>query len=325
MRKLIRRSLIAMVAGLLCFGLLGSAFAQRNPNMTEQQRDADKEDLFAQYTELKRVPQSVKQRLAYEAAKKYLRLFGTDTDPNVKEVRRFVAEYERVRRRYDIDTAYGSKNYVHTFEIGRTLLSQEPDDFYVLGTLVEAGYDNAIAGNPSLGGETVTYAKKARQLLEDGKISSAEPFTSLEVARGFLNFALGYLLRDQSPAEAAAAFHIAVQADSPYKADPSAYHRMGIAILKGEFAQLSAEYNTQYGNKEASPEQTAMLKRIMHLAERAIDAYARAVALSTRPEQQEARNKILEQLTGLYKNVHNNSDSGLAELIATVLAKPLPD
>ena len=144
------------------------------------------------------------------------------------------------------------------------------------------------------------------------------------MARAFLNFALGNLLRDQSPVEAAAAFRKAVQADSPYKTDISAYHRMGIAILKGEFAQLSTEYNEKYGSKQASAEQTAMLQRITKLAERAIDSYARAVALSSSTDQQEARTKIMEQLTALYKNFHNNSTDGLDELIANVLSKPLP-
>ena len=63
----------------------------------------------------------------------------------------------------------------------------------------------------------------------------------------------------------------------------------------------------------------------MHLAERAIDAYARAVALSARPEQQDARGKILAQLTTLYKSFHNNSDEGLNELVSGVLAKPIPE
>ena len=68
-----------------------------------------------------------------------------------------------------------------------------------------------------------------------------------------------------------------------------------------------------------------MLNRILHLAERSIDAYARAVALNTKPEQQDARGKILAQLTTLYKSFHNNSDEGLNELIAGVLAKPIPE
>ena len=314
----------AVASALLLICLASGILAQRNPTMTEQQRDADKESLFARYTEHKRIPQSDQQRLAYEAGKEYLRLFGTDIDPNVKEVRRFVTEYERVRRQYDIDTAYTSHNYARAFEIGRALLQKQPEDFYVLGTLVEAGYENAVAGNASLNAETIGYTKKAIQLLDDGKISKADPFTSVEVARGFLNFALGNLLREQSPVEAAAAFRKAVQADSPYKNDASAYHRMGIAILKGEFAQLSKEYNEKYGSKEGSAEQSAMLERVVQLAERAIDAYARAVALSVSPQQQEARSKIMEQLAALYKNFHNNSDAGLNELVANVLSKPLP-
>ena len=119
-------------------------------------------------------------------------------------------------------------------------------------------------------------------------------------------------------------FGKAVRSESPYKTDPAAYHRLGISILKGEFAKLSAEYNEKFGGKPASLEQTAMLQRITHLIEQTIDAYARAVALSTKPEQKEARDKIMAQLTALYKNVHNNSDLGLNELIAGVLSKPMP-
>jgi predicted RNA polymerase sigma factor len=66
---------------------------------------------------------------------------------------------------------------------------------------------------------------------------------------------------------------------------------MGVAILKGEFAQLSAEYNEKFGTKPPSAEQAALLERVGHVTERAIDAYARAVALSTRPEQREAKAK----------------------------------
>lgn len=314
---------ISFAIALSLFALAAATFAQRNPTMAEQQRDNDKERLFAQYIQHKRIPQSNEQRIAYEAGKEYLRLFGTDLDPNAKEVKRFVTEYEKVRRQYDIDIAYNTKNYLKTFEIGRTLLQKQPEDFYVLGTLVEAGYDNSVAGNQSLNPETIGYARKALQLLEGGKVSKSEPFTTIPIAHGFLNFALANLIRDQSPIEAVAAYRKAVQTDSPFKNDASAYHRMGIAIIKGEFAQLSNEYNDKYGSKQGSPEQAAMLKRVLLLAEQAIDAYARAVALTSNAGQEEARAKILEQLTALYKNFHG-SEAGLNELIATVLSKPLP-
>jgi hypothetical protein len=57
----------------------------------------------------------------------------------------------------------------------------------------------------------------------------------MDIARGFLNFALGWFLKDEDPVTAAVAFTKAVQTDSPYRTDPAAYHRLGISILKGEF------------------------------------------------------------------------------------------
>jgi Tfp pilus assembly protein PilF len=208
--------------------------------------------------------------------------------------------------------------------LGRPLLKKSPEDFFLLATLTEAGYEDALAGHASLSTETVDYARRAIAVLEAGQVTQADPFKSIEVARGFLNSALGWFLKDQSPVEAAAAFLNAAKSDSPYRTDPSIYRRLGVAILKGEFAQLSAEYNEKFGGKPPSKEQTAMYERVTHVAERAIDAYARAVALSTGPEQHEAKSKILVQLTALYKNFHNNSDAGLSELISTVLSKPLP-
>jgi hypothetical protein len=319
--------LTAITAVLLLSGFAGGVYAQspRNPTMPSQQSDSQKDNLYAEFTDHKRVLVAEQQKLAYEAGKEYLRRYGGDTsDPDVKVVRKFVAEFDNVKGQYELDTTYGAKNYAKTFELGRSLLQKQPENFYFLSILAEAGYDNSIAGNASFDAETVGYAKRAIQLLDAGKVTKADPFKNIDYARGFLNFTVGHFLKDESPAEAAAAFLKAVQSDSPYRTEPLAYHRLGAAILKGEFAQLSAEYNEKYGGKKASTEQQAMFERISHLVERAIDAYARAVALSTSPQQQEARNKILAQLTALYKNFHNGLDTGLNELIATVLSKPLP-
>jgi hypothetical protein len=310
---------------MLVSGFGAGVFAQRNPAMPSQQTDSQKDELYATFSELKKVSVGEKQRLAYEAGKEYLRRYGSDSsDADVKVVRKFVGEYEKVRAEFDIDTAYGAKNYAKTFEIGRAVVQKQPDNFYVLSIMAEAGYESSITGNASLHAETVGYAKRAIQLLNDGKVIKADPFKSIEVAIGFLNYAVGNLLKDQSPVEAAAAFLNAVKSESPYRTEPVAYHRLGAALLKGDFAQLSNEYNEKYGAKPSSPEQKAMFDRINNVIARAIDAYARAVALSTAPQQQEAKNKVLAQLTALYKSVHGGSDAGLAELIDGVLAKPIP-
>lgn len=126
-----------------------------------------------------------------------------------------------------------------------------------------------------------------------------------------------------------------MQPKSPYANDPLTYYRLGVAILNGPYAQLSTEYNDKYFAKQSSAEQRAALERLNGLAARAIDAEARAVALSdpARPAPPapatqftlEFRAKVLAQLTALYKSFHNDSDAGLNELVAGVLAKPLPE
>jgi hypothetical protein len=292
--------------------------------MASQTTDELKDRLFAQFTDYKKSLNPEERRLAYPAARDYLRKFGGDDDSNAREVQKFVTEYERAAHDGDVFASYTAKNYTKTFEVGRSRLKSDPDDFFVLATLTEAGYENAVAGDAALNEETTGYARRAIELLETGKLSRSDPFKSMDMARGFLNSTLGWFIKEQAPVEAAAAFLKAAQSDSPYRSDPAVYHRMGIAILRGEFAQLSIEYNEKYGAKPASAEQKQMFERLSHLVERTIDAYARAVALSTRPEQQEARTRILAQLTSLYKNFHNNSDAGLTELLATVLTKPLP-
>jgi hypothetical protein len=324
MQKRLILSLIAAITAALLSIFAPSALAQRNPTMTQQQRDAEKESYFAKFLDHKRIPTGEQQRLAYDDARRYWEMFGGDDDANARAVKKFMTEYEKFTSDYDIYAAYSARNYAKTFEIGRPMVQQQPDNFYVLGVMTQAGYENALSGNGSFNTETIQCARKAIQLIDDGKVEKPDPFKSIDVARGFLNFALGSLLKDQSPVEAAAAFSKAVQSDSPFHTEPLAYHRLGVAILKGEFAQLSAEYNEKYGNRPASAEQEAMFEQLSHLAERAIDAYARAVALSTSPQQLDSKNKILEQLVTLYKTFHNNSDTGLNELIESVLTKPLP-
>lgn len=307
--------------------LAGSSvcFAQRNPTMTSQLDDADREQLYARFAENKKVPVAERQKLAYEAARDYVKRYSGEQDSHLGEMRRFVQEYERAMGNFDIHEAFSAGKIAKAFELGRALLKKNPENFYVLSTLVQAGYINALKGDPTFVQESIDAAQRAIAIAESDKFTNADPFSNVADARGFLNFALGTFEISLAPEKASTAFVQAVKSGSSYKDNPLTYNLLGISILKGEYAQVSADYNTKFGNKPPSPEQEAMLKRIIQLGERAIDAYARSVALSTKPEQQEARTKMLGQLTQLYKNFHNGTDTGLTELIAGVLSKPLPE
>jgi hypothetical protein len=271
-KKSLRLVLIVITASLLLCGLAVSASAQINPTMPSQSSDNLKENLYAQFNDYRKSLNPEERRPAYPAARDYMRKFGGDNDSNARDVQKWLNEYERAVNANDVFTAYTAKKYQKAFELGRPRLKTDADDFFVLATLTEAGYENALAGNAGLNEETVGYARRAITLLESGKITKPDPFKNMDMARGFLNSTLGWFVKDQAPVEAAAAFLKAAQSDSPYHSDPSIYHRMGGAIIKGEFTQLSAEYNEKFGGKPPSSEQKALFDRLSHLVERAIDA-----------------------------------------------------
>jgi hypothetical protein len=310
---------------LLVLLLSSVCLAQRNPTMTSQMDDADREQLYARFAENKKVQVAERQKLAYEAARDYVKRYSGEHDSHLAEMRRFVNEYERVMGNFEVNEAFKKGNMVKTFELGREALKKNPENFYVLATLTQAGYLSALGGATTYIREATDAANRAIAIAESDKFTQADPFKDATDARGFLNFALGYLELSTTPANAEAALVKAVKSGSSYKDNPVTYNLLGIAILKGEYAKVSAEYNEKFGNKPPSPEQAEMYKRIVHLGERAIDAYARSIALSTKPELQESKARMLVQLTQLYKNFHGGSDAGLNELIAGVLAKPLPE
>jgi hypothetical protein len=296
-----------------------------NPTMAGTRLDNDRESLYAQFNDYKRNPNPEQQRNAYPTAKEFLRLWGGENRPEVREVRAWVVQYERQMHQRALYAAYDAKDYAKVFTQARPMVKDDPEYFFGLAILTEAGYDNSLAGSRNLDTETAEYARQAIALLEAGKVTKPDPFKNMDLARSFLNYALATMVKDEAPAEAAVAYGKALKSpDNPYGKDPIAYHRLGIAIYKGQLAPLSNEYNEKFGGKQSSAEQTAMMYKLMKLSDQAIDAYARAVALMDKPEQKNARAQALAQLTTLYKAFHNNSDDGLNELLAGVLSKPMP-
>ena len=315
--------LVFLVLSLTASVALAQTPTPQYPSSTALQRDNDKIALYTRYYEAKKIATPEQQRLAYELAQQYVKEFGRDNDKYAEAARKYVAAYETALREFELDKAYAAKNYTKVIEDGTAMLVKDPDYYFVLAMLAQAGYALSRT-DTSRNKQTVEHARHALQLIESGSVTKAEPFKDNDSAKGFLNYAIGWLLRLESHAEAAAALRRSVETNSPFKIDPGVYSLLGIMILKGEYEPKAAEYNNTFGNKPPSPEQQAALNQLNQIGARAIDAYARAVALSAKPEQQEAKAKLLTQITALYKSFNNDSEAGLTDLIATVLSKPLP-
>src|SRR5712691_10408064 len=88
----------------------------------------------------------------------------------------------------------------------------------------------------------------------------------------------------------------------------------------GPRAKLTEEYKAKYTVE--SPESKLALANINQMTDRQIDAMARAAALATNAADKKT---VMDALTDLYKDRNNKSDAGLNELVAGILAKPLPE
>src|SRR3979490_3579205 len=86
--------LVALATTVLLLGLAVTVSAQRNPTMPSQQADNNKENLYAQFEEYRKSVNPEERRLAYPAARDYLRKFGGDNDSNARDVQKFVTDYE---------------------------------------------------------------------------------------------------------------------------------------------------------------------------------------------------------------------------------------
>ena len=176
--------------------LVNGVSAQRNPTMPGQMDDAEREQLYTRFSENKKIPIPEKQRLAYEAGKEYLSRFNESSgDRYIPEIRRFVTEYEKANRQHELRTLYAAKNYAKVFEVGRSILANDPDNFYVLSVLSEAAFDESRLGKSDNGNDVADYTRRAIALLESDKLTKTDPFASKEVGRSYLNFALGWFLR----------------------------------------------------------------------------------------------------------------------------------
>jgi hypothetical protein len=227
------------------------------------------------------------------------------------------------KRLAELDSLLTTREYAKVIELGNQILAGDPDNFFVLTKMVQAGFNASQSGTKSLTASAVPLARRALELLDSGKVKDPSPLASVSAARSFHSIALASMLLEGSPEEATALFLKLLRSEE-LKTEPTVYYYFGRGLLKGEYQKLTIEFKQKYDGKAETAEGKALLVRINNVVEKIVDTYARAVALSTSPEQQSDRAQILNQLTPIYKALHNNSDAGLDELIKGVLAKPMP-
>lgn len=270
------------------------------------------------------------QKAAYESGKEYLTKYGNCPDEADKKVASFiqnwVGKYEKAVVEFNCTKA-ANETPARAFEACQPLLAANPDNLKVRLALVGAGIKSYSSGNKSLNQRAAAEARTALQMIESGKTSDTwAPFANQQDAPAGLRYYIAAWTLDTNPEESATQLLKIAQSNSIFAKEPATYQLLGAAYYNGELKKLADEYKAKYEGKEETPESAALFARINQVLDRVIDAYARAIALSNaNPSKYGATVTALRPvLTNLYKQRHEGQETGLNELIAGVLNKPLP-
>ncbi|CAN5815498.1 hypothetical protein BH18ACI4_BH18ACI4_03670 [soil metagenome] len=265
---------------------------------------------------------------ANEMARKWLACPEVAGEEQVSAyLKNFVNLYEKANRKSQVsDLVYNKKDYAKAFEVGKAVLADEPENLKVLIDLAYAGFASATAKNDAFMADAINYARKAMELIEAGKAPDKwEPYLGKDDALAYLNNIIGQLTVQKNPGEALQSLIKVAQYESKLKKLPFTYATIAAAYEAGSYAKLSEEYKTKFGGKDETPESKLALENINQVIDRMVDAYARAVALAgTDAAQQADKKEWMDSLNTWYKYRHNQSDAGLSEMVAGILAKPMP-
>jgi len=321
MKTIIRLVIIGATVALLAFPAVAKSLST-DAVAQDQCTDENKTAWYATFRENFKT----EQQKAYDAAKKYLTACSSEDTPQTQYLKRFVDIYEKAQRTTVLQTKLNEKNYPDAFKLGADILKDEPENMTVLINLGYAGYVTSTAKNNSFNADALNYARKAIQLIESGKTVEAwTPFPNKDEALAFLTYYIATnTLNSGDHAGALPLLIKAAKFESSLKKSPYTYANIANAYENGSYAKLSEDYKAKFGGKDESPEQKLALENVNQVVDRIIDAYARAVASAGADTKFAADKKVWsEALSGYYKYRHKD-ETGLNELVAGVLSKPLP-
>jgi hypothetical protein len=328
MKKLITLFSICTTVAILALPVAARYLIAQPDNAIQDACSTEgKEALYASF--LKNRPTD--QAKAYEDAKKYLACpAGEVTEAQQKIIdylKKWTAAYEEGSKKIRFITLlYKDKKYPEAYALGKEILAAEPENLTVLVHLGANGYLVTPLKNPTLNAEALDYAKKALQMLDAGKtIDDWQPLAGKDVATAYLNFTIGTLSVEKEPAGSLKNLIKAAQFETPLKKSPFTYAYIAGAYETGPYATQSEEYKKTFGGKDETPESKLALANIHQIVDRMIDGYARAVALAGSDTQYAAQKPAWqESLSTWYKFRNGGQETGMPELIAGILAKPLP-
>lgn len=206
-----------------------------------------------------------------------------------------------------------SKRLDDAFRAGAQWLEKNPNDALVLAVLSHRGITQLTLGDQKYAQQSLDYAPRALALFEaDTRMARYDDDSWKKVKESWLpklHQSLGLVaLNTGKTPEAVAHLEKAIALDP---GDPRNYLMLG-EIKYRDYEKMAALYRSMM----PGPAANELLTKINARMDELIDLYAHAVALAEgRPELQQMREQVTQDLTGYYKFRHNGSTEGLQQLV----------
>lgn len=249
------------------------------------------------------------------------------------------------------EAALKGKNWAEAYSVGKqalnmqtqyldeaTVKSQKLDLAIILGVV---GFDRAVEKTDTFNNDAINYLKSAIQKIEAGETSKTFGLLGYELknkdnALGLLNYYIGYITyyRQNKKEEAMPYLYKATQYNSASRDFPAIYQLIGqkfydrLAELdKTRIAKTEELKNepTEEGKAKLAEEIKAIYAEEKGVAERGIEAYAKAIKAANADAKisQQYKDGLRASLEDLYKFRFENKTDGIDAYISNAANKPL--
>lgn len=221
-----------------------------------------------------------------------------------------------------VDALADANQLDEAFAKGSDFLTRNPESIEVLVELVSIGTEQAKKQNTKFVDQSIRYGAQAIALAEANKKpadfdeATWQQFKTTTVPSLYQSLGLLHMIKGAS-ADAKANY---TKASQLAPSDP--FNFVMIAALMNDEYQAAAK---TYQTMAAGAPKEAQLKKVEALLDAVIDAYAHAIALSEASVPlAQVRQQYLQDLGNYYKYRHNNSTTGMQQLIDKYKPAPKP-
>ncbi len=311
MKQFLRHSLTTIIFSML---FAAAIFAQD---------DAAKSEMMNKISKLSQSKKQDDKAKAYQMTREFLAKYGNDKDDNTAKLKKYFQGY----RLSEFDKAVNDNRMADALVIGKEVLAENPNDFYVMMKLAYGGYDVlSKKQDKTYIKDSIGYANQTLAEFDKGNYpKDFAPYKNKDEATAVMHFTIAKLSADSDPKLSVTEFYKSLQYDSEIKKNGISYASIA-QYFEQSYQKAAAEYQTKFGAATSeSPELLAAQNNLEKILDRMLDAHARAIAAARINDPKSPNLPVWENRLKEIYNFRFHKTDGVDEFITKTTAAPIAD